>query len=488
MSVVTGIDFSNNGLFMVTTGRDKVIIIWNLNNNTAIKTIPVYESIECLQICNVNESTLLNNLVDKLENTKGYTNINNNNEFKELIITAGEKGIVNIWNGNGDKIHNFSIQEEQTNEVNANNSIPYLLINKQTNKIIVGTSDQNLIYYDMNNFEQLKLLIGYHDEIIDIKYVNSNNNDDKNTKLVIATNSEKVKVYDIKNEDWKIMNGHTDIVICLDVSNNNTMIITGSKDKTIKIWNTDKYKCITTCQGHTEAISAVSFGKKTSNFFLSGSRDKTIKYWNISGNSVVSRYTIKGHDKDLNALVVAPNDKIFATGSQDKLIKIWNTKDGNLIGTLKGHSRGIWSIDFSPIDKCLVSSSSDKTIKLWSITTMSCLKTFEGHGTSVLKVLYINTGTQLISSGSDGILKLWSIKNHSCVNTFDEHTDKVWSIAISKDENSLVTGGADSQIQIWNDFTEKERDDKIIQNQNQLLKYVTISLQIYLNCITLFLL
>ena len=59
--------------------------------------------------------------------------------------------------------------------------------------------------------------------------------------------------------------------------------------------------------------------------------------------------------QDINALDVAPNDKVFVSGSQDRTLKLWSVKDGALLGTFRGHRRGVWSVKFSPVDqvKCL---------------------------------------------------------------------------------------------------------------------------------------
>lgn len=92
--------------------------------------------------------------------------------------------------------------------------------------------------------------------------------------------------------------------------------------------------------------------------------------------------TVLGHDKDINALAVSPNDALLASASQvsdrsrlhdwfacdadgglmrsvcglarwlqDKTVKLWDAKDLSPRGVLKGHRRGVWSIDFSPIDR-----------------------------------------------------------------------------------------------------------------------------------------
>ncbi|KAJ3118804.1 U3 small nucleolar RNA-associated protein 13 [Phlyctochytrium bullatum] len=175
-----------------------------------------------------------------------------------------------------------------------------------------------------------------------------------------------------------------------------------------------------------------------------------------------SLFTFKAHDKDINAIAVAPNDKVFATGSQDKAAKIWSCQDGSLVGELRGHRRGIWALDFSPVDQVLATSSADKTIRLWSLADFTCLKTLESHLNSVLRVSFLSSGMQLLSSGSDGLVKLWNIRSADCVNTFDYHDDKVWALAIKSDETLIATGGGDATIAISKDCTE---DDELQKNQ-----------------------
>jgi U3 small nucleolar RNA-associated protein 13 len=115
--------------------------------------------------------------------------------------------------------------------------------------------------------------------------------------------------------------------------------------------------------------------QKTNSFVLSGSEDKTVKKWFLpfllsdkkhkkketegegEKKKPASLFTIRAHDKDINAIAVAPNDGTFATGSQDKTAKIWSCENGGLLGTLKGHKRGVWSLEFSPVDKCIATSS-----------------------------------------------------------------------------------------------------------------------------------
>lgn len=277
------------------------------------------------------------------------------------------------------------------------------------------------------------------------------------------------------------------MIICIDRSKDGMVLATGAKDRTIRLWKVDlqaaysseRFKCAAVCVGHTEAIGAVALPHKSTDFLISGSQDRTIKYWHLGDLDLDkpndtyqprSLYTHQAHDKDINSIAIAPNDKLFATGSQDKTAKIWNVDSGNLVGTCKGHKRGVWCVKFSPVDQVIATTSGDKTLKLWNIRDFSCIKTFEGHTNSVLRVDFLTSGMQLVSSGSDGLLKIWTIKTNECDTTLDNHTEKVWALAVRKDQKFIASGGADSVVNFWEDVTREEQEEELREKEQYIIK------------------
>lgn len=148
-------------------------------------------------------------------------------------------------------------------------------------------------------------------------------------------------------------------------------------------------------EGHIAAVTAVAFGRKAgSRVLVSAGADKILKVWDIgpvleaatptkggsssatkgssskkrskgrgtadahtaaqAGDAVVqlaATAAVADHQKEINAVAVAPNDALVATGSLDKTAKLWKLPDLVLACTLRGHRRGIWAVAFSPVDK-----------------------------------------------------------------------------------------------------------------------------------------
>lgn len=132
---------------------------------------------------------------------------------------------------------------------------------------------------------------------------------------------------------------------------------------------------------------------------VTASQDRTAKIWDLAAlvndasdssdaplAAIRSLTTQKIHDKDINSLDIAPNDKLLASGSQDRTAKLFSiaytaktkstpaTASLNLLGTFKGHKRGVWSVKFSPVDQCIATASGDRTVKLWSLQDFTCVK------------------------------------------------------------------------------------------------------------------
>jgi len=460
-SQVTGIEFSKDQDTMISSGRDKVLIIWDLKHRNQIKTIPVFEHIESITSI---QHEVKGNIV-------------------ECIIGAGQTGCLRIWSlADGRCVYvdkNYeTLKKSETKELD-NNLIFSLINNEVDEEIIAITYDHNIIYYSTQDMNTKKQLIGYLDEIVDLKYFGEHEE-----SIAIASNSEHLKIVDNETSDANILYGHTGIVLSLDVSFDGKYIASSSKDNTIRVWclneDTKKFNCVAIGKGHTHWVGCVAWPRLSTDFIISGSQDCTIKLWTLPTLIVKSetielpvKWTEKAHEKDINAVAVSPNDKLVVSASQDKTAKIWKRKSGRLLGTLRGHKRGIWCVAFSPVDQCIATGSADSSIKIWALSDYTCVKTFEGHTNSVLRVLFIQRGTQIISSSSEGLIKLWNVRNDECVATLEAHDDKVWALAVKKSEDYFVSGGGDSTIKYWKDVTEQllaekteQEHEKIEQEQN----------------------
>ncbi|CAK9300407.1 unnamed protein product [Gordionus sp. m RMFG-2023] len=101
----------------------------------------------------------------------------------------------------------------------------------------------------------------------------------------------------------------------------------------------------------------------TLNILISGSRDKSIKIWDT--HSAYCLFTLHGHDNWIRGLVVHPGGKYLLSASDDKTVRIWDIVNKRCLKMLVAHSHFCTSIDFHKTAPFVVTGSVDQTIKIW---------------------------------------------------------------------------------------------------------------------------
>ncbi|XP_071976082.1 transducin beta-like protein 3 [Engystomops pustulosus] len=474
-SAVTSLSFSPDRNTMISSGRDKICAVWDLETKSVKRTIPVYESVEV--------AVLLPNSPNLIGRDKDTDSL--------LFITAGSKGILRVWDSATAKcLYTQKLphtkQKSSEDGVDENNLTHCLLLPNQE-EVVTVNAEHSIIIYDLHNLDLKKQFVGYNEEVLDVKFLGPSD-----SHIVVATNSTQLKVFELATLNCQILHGHSEIVLALDVFKKGLMFASCSKDHTIRIWrmnkDTGKVDCIAMGGGHARDVGTIACSRLHKSFIVSGSQDLTLKIWKLPESissaptkptsvveSLYASVTEKGHDKDINSVAVSPNDKLIVSGSQDKTAKLWSSSDLSLLGVFRGHSRGIWCVQFSPVDQVVATSSADGTVKLWGLKDFSCLKTFEGHDASVLKVIFVSHGTQLMTSGSDGLLKLWTIKTNECDKTLDGHEDKVWGLHANRQDSAVITASADSSIILWKDVTEVELAEERAKKETEILQQQELS-------------
>lgn len=415
VSVVRGIDVTVDGRWAITGGRDKVVLVWDLYGKESkkgkekespklVQTIIAGEQVETVGLLPVDEG-LLGLPAGRLR-----------------CWTGGEKGAVKLWDvfkaeevgqmGGVEGVDEAEVDEdEQRGILNvlyvAVSALGIQLMDRHdptSSSLISIHADQNIIYHSLATGQPTRQIIGFNDEIIDATFLSHSSalspSSSTHSHLALATNSNLIRLYSLSTFSATLLSGHRDMVLCLDKSADYSLLASGSKDNTARLWaptpgEEGRWRSIAVCEGHAESIGAVALSRKSTDpkFLVTASQDRTLKLWDLTTTSIEetesrprSLSTIRAHEKDINSLDISPNDRFLASGSQDKLVKIYaidfdEGKSGSgatgalkPLGTCKGHRRGVWTVKFSKTDRVVASGAADRTVKLWSLDDYTCLK------------------------------------------------------------------------------------------------------------------
>ena len=441
LNSVTSLCVLDNGL-LLSSSRDKTVILWDILTGKQLKTSVIYESIESLCIVPPSFYKALG-LRDKAKG-KG---------FSAYVLLAGEKGALHLYHlassQEGSKVQ-YALTElassqqdtelvfykKELSDRSQHNAEYYasllvlkaVLVDAKHLRFVGVTNSNNFKVYAAAEgaLRYTHTVIANNDEVVDLCYTTDTNH------MAVATNSYELRLFSIPTFSSNLLYGHRDTILSVKATLNGAFLLTTSRDKTVRLWHTASHMCLVTCQGHLQDVSCCSLSqrprmlaknllqmlyadavktdcnhaydpreaaqvaeellKEETNcevpaFWVSGSEDKTLKLWEVSAvsKSVIkgAKVTVKAHDKSINAVCVSPNDKLVASCSMDKLIKIWSVPDMALVSTLSGHKKGVWDISFSTLNSVLLSSSGDETLRVWNVKDGSTLYTIEGFDHSV---------------------------------------------------------------------------------------------------------
>ncbi|KAF2107672.1 WD40-repeat-containing domain protein [Lophiotrema nucula] len=293
----------------------------------------------------------------------------------------------------------------------------------------------------------------------------------------------------------KILKGHTNGVMCLQFDDR--ILMTGSYDASVKIWNLDTGAEIRTLTGHTQGIRCLQFDDSR---LITGSLDNTIKVWNWKTGECIK--TLRAHQRGVIGLHMA--DKLLASGSSDNTIMVHDFTTYQRF-QLQGHTDWVNCVKIDLPSRTLLSASDDCTVRLWDLDTQRCLRSFEGHVGQVQQVLPLPAefeideeefaaqanndfsdtaslaseqpppvpGTPelppeplfpndpdrpqppsyMLTGSLDGTIRLWHIPSGRCIHRFFGHVEGIWSLAA--DSLRLVSGAEDKTIKIWDPRTGK---------------------------------
>ena len=155
----------------------------------------------------------------------------------------------------------------------------------------------------------------------------------------------------------RVLEGHTHPVTAVALSSDGKCAVSGSNDKTLRVWNLEGSQLRRVLIGHTGPVKAVALsgdGRRV----VSGSYDKTLRVWDLEGNQPPR--ILEGHTGWVNAVALSGDGKRAVSGSDDKTVRVWDLEGNQPSRVLEGHTSGVEDVALSADGRRAVSGSFDK--------------------------------------------------------------------------------------------------------------------------------
>ena len=410
---IRSISFSPNGQMLATASFDHTVRLWSLHA-------------EDFQISRHKTLARHENLVWSVTFSPDSL----------ICASAGDDQCVRLWRTD---------TGELTRTLHGhNNRVWTVAFSPDGRSVVSGSDDQTLRFWDVATGRSMHILEGYSNQIWALDY------HAENGLLAAAGDDNQIYLREDSEGDLdgsafrKLLSGHSDRVRSVAFSSDSSVLVSGSDDQTVRIWDVNTGALTTSLYGHTSRVWSVAVSPDDK-VIASGSEDNTIRLWRVQSGRC---FRIIANEQRIWSVAFSPDSQLLVSASDAHEVCLWDLKNGKQHSSLDGHTGRVWSVAFSPDGRYIASASDDQTVRIWDVQTSRCLRILAGHSALVWSVSFSQDGQQLISGSDDRTVRLWNVADGHCEKIFQAHEGSVLITAFGAD-NTFFSGGSDQIIRQW---------------------------------------
>ncbi len=242
---------------------------------------------------------------------------------------------------------------------------------------------------------------------------------------------------------------HGDTVNAVAFSPDGKTILTGSADKTARLWDAASGRALAQPMLHPNGVASVRFSPDGKTI-LTGCRDSTARLWDAASGRPLGQPL--AHSGAGESVAFSRDGKTILTGSSDKTARLWDAATGQPLGSPMRHSGVVRAVAFSPDGKTVLTVGADRTARLWDVASGRPIGPPLAHP-GVSSVAFSPDGKTILTGSNDKTARLWDTATGRSIGPTLAHSDRVSAVAFSPDGWSILTGCWDNTAQLWDAAT-----------------------------------
>jgi WD40 repeat protein len=287
----------------------------------------------------------------------------------------------------------------------------------------------------------------------------------------------------------RLFRGHSHCVDTLAISDDSNIIVSGSSDKSIKMWYSHTGKLMCTLCNHDDVINSVHLstdGKlmASAGGYLGAHKDNAIRIWDLTGikynsdsdsssevdantrevadsvsvtNNLINQpsllHVLTQHGHSVSCVRFSPDSQRLASTSRDGSVMVWNPRTGQQLQVFTAHEGGVRCAAWSPDSKHVASGGDDKSVRMWDAGRgTQLIEPLHGHAREVTCVSFCSNASTLVSASGESII-VWKLRGGvraAMSQKIDVQTFWVKNIALSPDDVHVAgTAGYGKAVTVW---------------------------------------
>lgn len=237
--------------------------------------------------------------------------------------------------------------------------------------------------------------------------------------------------------------GHELSVLSIQPSPDSNLVMTGSRDKSAKLWELSTGREIRSFLGHEGSVNCIAFSSDGKHV-LTSSGDMTAKLWEVVTGELL--FTTPKGEKYLTAVAFSPNDQYFVTAGYPNMATVWDFKTRKPVTQIKvnadqGAGYGI-NLAFSPDGKWLAIGEDNRTANVYTTSNWEKKYTFDYEsgwcGGCATWVDFTSDSKVLLMASNKAPVKTYDLSNGKLIKTFIEEIEDLRGLAYDRTDRRIM--------------------------------------------------
>uniref|UniRef100_A0A3Q2PHT0 ATG16 autophagy related 16-like 1 (S. cerevisiae) n=1 Tax=Fundulus heteroclitus TaxID=8078 RepID=A0A3Q2PHT0_FUNHE len=239
-------------------------------------------------------------------------------------------------------------------------------------------------------------------------------------------------------------------ITSIEFDSTGSYLLAASNDFASRIWTVDDYRLRHTLTGHSGKVLSARFLLDNARI-VSGSYDRTLKLWDLR-SKVCMKTVFAG--SSCNDIVCT--EQCVMSGHFDKKVRFWDIRAESIVREMELMGR-VTSLDLNHDRSELLTCSRDDVLKIIDLRTNAVRQTFSAQGFKCgadwTRVTFSPDGSYVAGGSADGALYIWNVLTGKLDRTLDRnHSSAINSVSWSPSGTYVASVEKGSRAILWSDM------------------------------------